>query len=188
MDSYHSCTHNPQSCTPDCVITIASVQMEREFSDTETERSSRLQPLCSVEKLKLVSDVSCEYQGCHRDDLSVSVWGIPRCPAHSIQQFSCQVQLKSNLLNSCIFNISSNIYYFAISKYKSVILIYSVPWKNVYNCHMNIPYMYMWYVYSRIWNSCMWFSLYLLWRHSTETLSALLGIVWRNQPVTAEFA
>ena len=30
--------------------------------------------------------------GCHRDDLSVSGWGIPTCPTQRIQHFSCQVQ------------------------------------------------------------------------------------------------
>ena len=41
---------------------------------TETERSSEWQPWYSLETLKLVFNVSSEYQSCHPDDLSVSVY------------------------------------------------------------------------------------------------------------------
>ena len=40
---------------------------------TETEKWSGWQPWYSLETLKLVFNVSSEYQGCHPDDLSVSV-------------------------------------------------------------------------------------------------------------------
>ena len=42
-------------------------------SNTETEMSSAWQPWYSLETLELVFNVSREYQGCHPDDLSVSV-------------------------------------------------------------------------------------------------------------------
>ena len=47
---------------------------------TETERSSGWQPWYSLETLKLVFNVSSEYQGCHPDDLFVSVFGIMPLP------------------------------------------------------------------------------------------------------------
>ena len=51
---------------------------------TETERSSGWQPWYSLETLKLVFNVSSEYQGCHPDYLFVSVVPI-HCCALSLQ-------------------------------------------------------------------------------------------------------
>ena len=44
------------------------------FTYTETERSSDWQLWCSLETLKLVFNVSSEYQGCQPDDIFVSVY------------------------------------------------------------------------------------------------------------------
>ena len=51
---------------------------------TETERPLGWQPCYSLETLKLVDNVSIEYQGCHPDDLSVSVYINLVCPEFSV--------------------------------------------------------------------------------------------------------
>ena len=60
----------PRICSGKCCLYCCPNCCQR---NTETERSSGWQPKYSLEMLKLVFNVSCEYQGSHLDSLSISV-------------------------------------------------------------------------------------------------------------------